>query len=130
MMTDPIADMLSRIRNAAKVRKPDLSVPYSGMKLAIAKILAAEGFLDGVEVAGDGAKKQLRLALKYDGRDAVIHGLTRVSTPGRRIYVGYRDIPRVRSGYGISILSTPSGLMTGHEARKRKVGGELLCEVF
>lgn len=130
MMTDPIADMLSRIRNAAKVRKPDLAVPYSGMKLAIANILAAEGFLDGVEVAGDGTKKQLRLALKYDGRDAVIHGLTRVSTPGRRVYVGYRDIPRVRSGYGISILSTPSGLMTGHEARKRKVGGELLCEVF
>lgn len=130
MMTDPIADMLSRIRNAAKVRKPDLTLPYSGMKLAIAKILVREGFLSAAEVTGDGAKKQIRLAIAYDGRESAIHGLTRVSTPGRRIYVGYRDIPRVRSGYGISILSTPSGLMTGHEARKRKVGGELLCEVF
>ena len=130
MMTDPIADMLTRIRNAVKVRKPDLALPYSRMKLSIAQILVQKGFISAVETHGEGLKKQLRLVLTYDGRESTIHGVSRVSTPGRRIYVGYKDIPQVRSGYGVAILSTPSGIMSGAQARKQKVGGELLCEVF
>lgn len=130
MMTDPIADMLTRIRNAAKVRKPDLTLPYSRMKLNIAQILVQEGFIAAVETHGENVKKELRLVLKYDGRESIIHAVSRVSTPGRRIYVGYKDIPQVRSGYGVAIMSTPSGIMSGAEARKQKVGGELLCEIY
>lgn len=130
MMTDPIADMLTRIRNAAKVRKPDLTLPYSRMKLSIAQILVQEGFVAAVETRGEKVKKELRIVLKYDGRDSTIHGVSRVSTPGRRVYVGYKEIPQVRSGYGVAILSTPSGIMSGSQARKQKVGGELLCEVY
>lgn len=130
MMTDPIADMLTRIRNAAKVRKPDLSLPYSRMKLSIAQILVQEGFIAAVETQGESVKKELRLVLKYDGRESIIHAVSRISTPGRRIYVGYKDIPQVRSGYGVAIMSTPSGIMSGAQARKQKVGGELLCEIY
>ncbi len=130
MMTDPIADMLTRIRNATKVRKPDLSLPYSRMKLSIAQILVQEGFIAAVETKGESVKKELRLVLKYDGRESIIHAVSRISTPGRRIYVGYKDIPQVRSGYGVAIMSTPSGIMSGAEARKQKVGGELLCEIY
>ncbi|TAK04987.1 30S ribosomal protein S8 [Patescibacteria group bacterium] len=130
MMTDPIADMLTRIRNAAKVRKPDLTLPYSRMKLSIAQILVQEGFIAAVETRGENIKKELRLVLKYDGRESTIHGVSRVSTPGRRVYIGYKEIPQVRSGYGVAILSTPSGIMSGAQARKQKVGGELLCEVY
>ncbi len=130
MMTDPIADMLTRIRNAAKVHKPDLTLPYSRMKFAIAKLLAQEGFVAGAESRGEGVKREIRLVLKYDGRESLIRGVSRISTPGRRVYVGYKEIPQIRSGFGVSILSTPGGIMTGAEARKRKVGGELLCEVF
>lgn len=130
MMTDPIADMLTRIRNAANVRKPDLTLPYSRMKLSIAQILVQEGFIAAVETRGENVAKELRLVLKYDGRESVIRGVSRISTPGRRMYVGYKDIPQVRSGYGVAILSTPSGIMSGAQARKQKVGGELLCEVY
>ena len=130
MMTDPIADMLTRIRNAAKVRKPDLTLPYSRLKLSIAQILVQEGFISAVETRGENVAKELRLVLKYDGRESIIRGVSRISTPGRRVYVGYKDIPQVRSGYGVAILSTPSGIMSGAQARKQKVGGELLCEVY
>jgi len=128
-MTDPISDMLTRIRNASAVKKPEVRVPYSKLKLAIAKILNAEGYLASFEKlsAGHG---ELRLELKYvDGRSN-IHNLRRVSKPGRRAYAGHSDLPKVLSDRGIAIVSTSQGVMTNKEARKRKLGGEVLCEIF
>ena len=128
-MTDPISDMLTRIRNASAVKKPEVRVPYSKMKLAIAKILNAEGYVAAVEKlsAGHG---ELRLELKYEDGQSKIRDLHRVSKPGRRMYAGYGDLPRVLSDRGIAIVSTSQGVMTNKEARKRKLGGEVLCEVF
>jgi small subunit ribosomal protein S8 len=131
MMTDPIADMLTRIRNAALARHDRTEVPSSRLKEAVAKILKSEGFIADVRpTEGDGAKK-LTIVLKY-GRDrqSAIDGVRRVSRPGRRVYVRHDRIPRVLSGLGISILSTSHGLMSDREARHRKLGGELLCEVW
>lgn len=132
-MTDPIADMLARIRNAAMARHESTCVPASKVKKAIAEILKAEGFIADVRVeeANDGVHPQIRVVLKY-GREkhSAFEGMRRVSRPGRRVYVGYSDIPRVLSGLGVSILSTSHGVMTDKEARRRKVGGELLCEVW
>ncbi len=130
MMTDPIADMLTRIRNAVRVRKTELTVPYSGMKLAIAEILAREGYIRSAVTEGEGVARHIKIALAYSGTESPIHGVSRVSTPGRRVYVGYADIPSIRSGYGLAIISTPQGILSGREARARKVGGELLCEVY
>ncbi len=130
MMTDPIADMLTRIRNAVRVRKSDLRVPYSRMKFAIAQILEREGYVARVAVDGEGIRRQIVIGLTYAGQQSAIHEVQRISTPGRRVYVGYAAIPRVRSGYGLAILSTPAGILSGREARQRKVGGELLCEVY
>lgn len=130
MMTDPIADMLTRIRNAVTVRKTELNVPYSRMKFAIADILAKEGFIDDARVVGDGIARSIAIRLSYKGNENAIHGVQRISTPGRRVYVGYSEIPSVRSGYGIAILSTPAGVLSGRDAKKQKVGGELLCEVY
>lgn len=131
MLTDPIADMLSRIRNASTARHEVTRIPISKMKKRIAEILKAEGFIADVreqEVAG---RSELAVALKYDGqRNAPFRRIRRVSRPGRRVYVGHGEIPRVMSGLGMSILSTSQGIMTDKEARKRKVGGELLCEVY
>lgn len=129
-MTDPIADMLTRIRNAVMVRKTELTVPYSRIKFSIAEILAKEGFIDDARVAGEGIARHISIRLSYKGNENAIHGVQRISTPGRRVYVGYGDIPSVRSGYGIAILSTPAGILSGREAKKQKVGGELLCEVY
>jgi small subunit ribosomal protein S8 len=131
MMTDPIADMLTRIRNAALARHDRTEVPASRLKAAVAEILKLEGFIADVRPSeGDGAKK-LTIVLKY-GRDrqSAIDGVRRVSRPGRRVYVPHDRIPRVFSGLGISILSTSRGLMSDREARRQKVGGELLCEVW
>lgn len=131
MMTDPIADMLTRIRNAALARHDRTEVPASRMKAAVAEILKSEGFIADVrETEGDGPKK-LTIVLKY-GRDrqSAIDGVRRVSRPGRRVYVRHDRIPRVFSGLGISILSTSRGLMSDRDARRLKVGGELLCEVW
>jgi small subunit ribosomal protein S8 len=131
MMTDPIADMLTRIRNAALARHDRTEVPASRLKEAVAKILKSEGFIADVRpTEGEGAKK-LTIVLKY-GRDrqSAIDGVRRVSRPGRRVYVRHDRIPRVLSGLGISILSTSHGLMSDREARHRKLGGELLCEVW
>lgn len=133
MMTDPIADMLTRIRNAGLARHDRTEMPASRMKTAVAEILKAEGFIADVregEGEGDGPKK-LTIVLKY-GRDraSAIDGVRRVSRPGRRVYVRHDRIPRVFSGLGISILSTSRGLMSDKEARRQKVGGELLCEVW
>jgi small subunit ribosomal protein S8 len=131
MMTDPIADMLTRIRNAGLARHDRTEVPASRMKEAVAQILKSEGFIADVRPSeGEGAKK-LTIVLKY-GRDrqSAIDGVRRVSRPGRRVYVPHDRIPRVLSGLGISILSTSRGLMSDREARRQKIGGELICEVW
>lgn len=134
--TDPIADMLTRIRNAVMAGHAQVALPSSKIKLEIAKILKEEGFLDGFETV-DGeieAQKVLRLKIKYVGerreRRAVISGLERVSKPGRRIYTKKTEIPWVLSGIGVAILSTPKGVMTGARARQLGVGGELICKVW
>ena len=128
-MTDPIADMLTRIRNAHSALLPDVELPHSKMKESIAQILKRDGYIADWSVESKPAKK-LKMKLKYQGHQAVIAGLRRVSTPGLRRYVGAREIPRVLGGMGIAILSTPRGLMTGYEAQKQNVGGELICFVW
>lgn len=131
MVTDPIADMLTRIRNACMVRHTQVVMPSSKIKVEIAKILAQEGFIGGYTVIDEKPQARLAIALKYTGRGkSVITGLDRISKPGRRVYTSYKDIPWVRSGLGISIVSTPLGLMTGRKARRTKVGGELICNVW
>jgi small subunit ribosomal protein S8 len=131
MMTDPIADMLTRIRNAALARHDRCDIPHSHLKEHVAKVLKSEGFLDDVRVSDGEGKKTLSLVMRY-GRDrqSAIDGIKRVSAPGRRVYVRHDLIPRVRSGMGISILSTSRGVMTDKQAREQRVGGELLCEVW
>ena len=132
MMTDPIADMLSRIRNAALARHERAEMPHSNLKEHIATVLKGEGFIDDVRVSeADEGPKTLVLVLRY-GRDraSAIDGVRRVSRPGRRVYVRHDRIPRVLSGLGISILSTSQGLMSDRDARRHKIGGELLCEVW
>ena len=128
-MTDPIADLLTRIRNANQALLPALALPHSRLKERIAHILKQEGYIADCSVEGDKIKT-LKLKLKYQGRKAVIEGLRRVSTPGLRHYVGARDVPRVLGGMGVAILSTPRGIMTGVEARKQNVGGEVLCYIW
>lgn len=134
MMTDPIGDLLTRIRNAARSRHEVARVPHSKVKQAIAEILKAEGYVADVrtEKWGDAGKKEtLTVVLKYGReRDSAFQGLRRVSRPGRRVYVGHDAIPRVLSGLGTAILSTSHGLMTDKEARRQRLGGELLCEVW
>ncbi len=131
MNTDPIADMLTRIRNASMVNHKQVVMPTSKIKLAIAQILKAEGFIDNFAETNEKPQPNLVMRLKYTGRgDAVITGLERVSKPGKRVYTGHRDIPWVRAGLGINIVSTPKGLMTGREARRAKLGGEISCNVW
>ena len=135
-MTDPIADMLTRIRNAMATGLPSVAMPSSKLKAEIARILKEEGFIAGHEVVnGDSpGHKVLRLRLRYVGerrfRRPVITGLERVSTPGRRVYTGKREIPWVLSGMGVSIITTPKGVMTGQRARQLGIGGEILCKVW
>lgn len=131
-MTDPIADMLTRIRNGVAARHDYVQMPSSKMKVAIAGVLKNEGFLKDFEIIDEkGVKKTLRAQLSYSGkRDPVIHGIKRVSKPGLRVYTQRREIPRVYGGLGIAILSTPQGVMTGQDARTRNVGGEILCYVW
>jgi small subunit ribosomal protein S8 len=135
-MSDPIADMLTRIRNGMSAGNSHVSMPSSKIKQAMAKILEEEGFIEGHDVAPLEGHPQpvLRLRLKYVGerreRHPVITGLERVSRPGRRVYVGKREIPWVLSGMGIAILSTPKGVMTGVQARQQGVGGEVICKVW
>ncbi len=129
--TDPIADMLTRIRNGLMVRKPFILVPSSKMKVAIAQILLEEGFIQGYEVTNERPQPNIRLWLKYDEkRRPIVTGLERVSRPGRRVYSGKADLPWVLSGLGIAIVSTPKGVMTDREARRTGVGGEILCYVW
>jgi small subunit ribosomal protein S8 len=131
MVNDPIADMLTRIRNASMVRHRRVVMPHSKMKESIAKILADEGFISGYTVVEETPQSNLVMGMKYTGKgDPVITGLERVSKPGRRIYMGYREIPWVRSGLGVSLVSTPKGVMTGRQARREQVGGEIICNVW
>ena len=127
MTTDPIADMLTRIRNGINSGKTEMIVPYSKLKASIAEILQANGYLGKVTVAQEGTFKQLALQLNGDSQP---ESLVRVSKPGRRIYAKANEIPSVRTGKGIVILSTPAGIMTGKEARTKGVGGELICKVY
>jgi small subunit ribosomal protein S8 len=129
MMTDPIADMLTRLRNAAAVGKEDVVVPLSRVKFEIAKILEKEGFLDKVE-RGEAHHGQLKLKVKYGPEGAAIRDVKRVSKPGRRVYAPKNGLPRVLNDFGIAVVSTSAGLMTNKEARKRGLGGEILCEVY
>jgi small subunit ribosomal protein S8 len=128
-MSDPIADLLTRIRNAGRALLPAVELPHSRMKESVAKILKSEGYVADVTVEGD-AKKKLKIRLKYQGKKNVIEGLKRVSRPGLRRYIGSTEIPRVLNGMGISIVSTPEGVMTGAQAKKKNLGGELLCQVW
>lgn len=128
-MTDPIADMLTRIRNAQAARLPVVEIPHSRIKENIARILKQEGYIADCQVEGNKVKT-MKLKLKYEGRRAVIEGLQRVSRPGVRRYVGVDEMPRVRGGLGVAIVSTSRGIMTGAEARKNNLGGELLCCVW
>jgi small subunit ribosomal protein S8 len=130
-MTDPIADMLTRIRNATMARHDRVEMPHSKLKEHVAGVMKLEGYLDDVRAGESEEPKMLTLVLRY-GRDrqSAIDGLRRVSTPGRRVYVRHDRIQRVCSGMGISILSTSRGVMTDREARRQRVGGELLCEVW
>jgi small subunit ribosomal protein S8 len=130
-MTDPIADLLTRIRNGNQARKERVDVPWSRTKEAISRVLIAEGFLKDATVVGEGHTKLLRVALKYDEkRSPVISGIERVSRPSLRVYVGKEEIPAVRGGLGINVLSTPAGILVDREAKQRGIGGELLCAVW
>lgn len=131
MVNDPIADMLTRIRNASMVKQRQVVMPSSKIKVGIAGILAEEGFIEGYALTDEQPQPNLIVRLKYtpQGRP-VITGLDRVSRPGRRYYAGFKDIPWVRSGLGINIISTPKGLMTGRKARRQRLGGEILCNVW
>ena len=128
-MSDPISDMLTRIRNAGRALLPAVELPHSRMKESVAKILKTEGYVGDVVVEGNAVKK-LKIRLKYQGKKNVIEGLKRVSRPGLRRYVGSTEIPRVLSGMGVSIVSTSEGVMTGAQAKKKNLGGELLCYVW
>lgn len=131
MMTDPIADMLTRIRNANQVLKEEVVIPSSTVKEEIAKLLASEGYIDGFEVTADGVKRELAVKLRYGSdRTRVIQGLRRVSKPGRRIYRGADNLPRVKGGLGVVVVSTSQGLLSDGEARRRRLGGEIVCEVW
>ena len=128
-MSDPIADMLTRIRNAQMVERPSVSLPSSKLKIAIAQVLKDEGYIDGFAVRNDDGKAELEIALKYYAGKPVIERIERVSRPGLRIYKGRDAIPQVMNGLGVAIVTTPKGVMTDRKARQTGVGGEVLCYV-
>ena len=129
--TDPIADMLTRIRNANLALKEQVKMPSSKIKEEIAKVLAAEGYVDGFEVGPADPGKELTVSLRYtEDRQRVLQGLKRISKPGRRRYTRFADVPRVQGGLGVTIVSTSQGLMVDRECRRRKLGGEIICEVW
>ena len=131
VMTDPIADMLTRIRNANSVNHAEVVIPASKIKTAIAQILKDEGFVSGFSVSEDGKQGMLKVQLKYGaGREKIISGLKRISKPGLRVYTKHDELPRVFGGLGIAIVSTSHGLMTDRDARKRRLGGEVLAYVW
>ena len=130
MHTDPISDFLTRIRNAQRAHLDAVASPSSRLKYAIAKILEREGFVGPVAETTEGVRKTITVLLKYNGQDPAIRSIKRISTPGRRLYRGSDELPRVLSDYGIAIVSTSAGMMTNKEARRRKLGGEVICEVY
>ena len=131
MMTDPIADMLIRIKNALMVRHKKVQIPASKMKLEIARILKEEGYIEDFVYIDQKPQGIIEITLKYDeNKRPVIRGVKRVSKPGRRIYKGYKELPKVLDGLGIAITSTSQGIMTDFEARRRKIGGEVICEIW
>jgi small subunit ribosomal protein S8 len=131
MLTDPVADMLTRVRNANQALHDQVAMPTSKLKVEIAKLLEAEGYIVGWDEEGEGKDRQLVVRLKYDrSRRQVISGLRRISKPGRRVYVDRASIPKVLGGMGVAVISTSQGLLTGQEARRRGIGGEILCEVW
>jgi len=127
---DPISNMLTSIRNAQAAKKDTVSVPFSDLKYEIARILARQGLIKNVEKKGRKINKLIDIGLKYDNGAPKISGLRKVSKPGQRIYKKFKEIKPVKGGYGIAIISTPKGLMTNKEARKQKLGGEVICEVW
>ena len=130
-MIDPIADMLTRIRNAVRSGHPRVDIPHSTMKQAMASILKDEGYVGAVATVEKGRFKQIRITLRYDGEGSpILSGIQMVSRPGRRVYAGSREIPPVMGGLGLSILSTPKGLLSGRNAKKAGVGGEIVCNVW
>ncbi|MCS6884557.1 MAG: 30S ribosomal protein S8 [Acidobacteriota bacterium] len=131
MITDPISDMLTRMRNALAARHAKVDVPASKIKLEIARILRDEGYITNYKISGEGARKSIRIYLRYGPKgESVINHLERVSKPSCRRYVAKRDIPSVLGGLGISIISTSKGVMTGKQARKQNLGGELICKIY
>lgn len=130
-MTDPIADMLTRIRNALKASHEMVDIPNSSLKASMAKVLKSEGYIKNFKIISDGRHRLIRIFLKYDEAGvSVIGGLERVSKPSRRVYTGYDKIPKVLNGYGVNIVSTSKGLMTDRQAREMRVGGEILCSLW
>lgn len=130
MMTDPVADMLARIRNAGRAGHAETRCPSSRLKLGVARVLEEEGYLEEVSVEEGEPAPTLRLRLRYDGERMLIQGLRRKSRPSQRVYVSLREIPRVRYGLGVAVLSTPKGVLSDRRAREEHVGGELMCEVW
>ncbi|CAM9146142.1 30S ribosomal protein S8 [Mycoplasma todarodis] len=130
IITDPIADMLVRIKNANQRKHKDVAMPHSKVKENIAVILKSEGFISGFSVAGEGKDKKITIALKYKGAQRAITGVKRISKPGLRVYAGAEDLPKVLSGFGTAIISTSNGIITDREARKANVGGEVLAYVW
>ena len=128
-MQDPVSDMLTRLRNGAMSRQKEVAIPSSNLKAAIAKVLEEEGYIKSYRVVGD-VKKTLFVEMKYQERRPVLEGLERISKPSRRLYCGCKDIPKVKDGLGIAILSTPKGILSGADAEKQNVGGEILCYVW
>jgi small subunit ribosomal protein S8 len=131
MLSDPIADMLTRVRNAIRARHPKVDVPASKLKVEIARILKEEGYIANFKVAEEGVRKTIKIYLKYGpDNQPIISAIERVSRPGCRVYVGRQEIPRVLGGLGINILTTARGVMTGRDAHREKVGGEVLCRIW
>jgi small subunit ribosomal protein S8 len=128
-MTDPISDMLARIRNAGLALQPAVELPYSRIKESVANILKKEGYVTDVAVEGS-TKRKIKIKLKYVGKKSVIEGLRRISSPGLRRYAGSTEMPRVLNGMGVAVISTSEGLMTGTQARKKNLGGEIVCYVW
>ncbi|HNP93780.1 MAG TPA: 30S ribosomal protein S8 [Rectinema sp.] len=130
-VSDPIADMLTKIRNANEARHEKVDIPTSKLKLEIVKILKTEGYIKNFKKIQNEGQNFIRIFLKYDEKnDPIIHGLSKVSKPGRRVYSGYREMPRILNGYGIAIVSTSDGVITGRKAVEKQVGGELICTVW
>ena len=130
MVTDPIADMLTRVRNAALIRSEKVDIPASKIKLEVAKILKEEGFIRAYKILKDKKQGILRLTLNYVDNENVISGLRRISKPGRRVYVGSKEIPRVMGGVGIAVLTTPRGILSDKTCRREHIGGEVICYVW